>query len=95
MSRGRHNARMKLDDIQLNDLELTPAERAGVEQIAERLNATVMSCYRRSDGLFAFVVDAGGGEHHGVRIPAGDHLAMADVDRPEKRRKRKRPGARH
>lgn len=60
--------RLVAEFMQTDDLELTAYERARVEGIAKRMDATLMSLYRRSDGLYAFVVDGGGGEHLGVRI---------------------------
>jgi ribosomal protein L37AE/L43A len=43
-------------------------ELAAVTRIAHRLTAVRMSLYRTSQGLRAYIVDAGGGEHTGVRV---------------------------
>jgi hypothetical protein len=55
-------------EILTNGIELAPFQVREVERIAARLNATFVSLYRRSDGLFAYVVDGGSGEHLGVKI---------------------------
>ena len=91
-------------DIQTNGTEPTAAEMAAVQRVAGRLHAKIISLYRRSDGLFAYVIDQGDGEHTGVAIvpqarqtalSLGDAQSMADVDRPQRSKRKKRPGARH
>jgi hypothetical protein len=59
-----------MQDIEIltNGIELAPFQEAEIRRIAERLNATFVSLYRRSDGLFAYVVDEGNGEHLGVKV---------------------------
>jgi ribosomal protein L37AE/L43A len=50
------------------ELELSDDERAAVTHVAVRLRAVHVSLYRSSDGLRAYVVDSGGGEHTGVSV---------------------------
>lgn len=57
--------------IHTNGTEPTEAEQTAVERMAERLNATLVSLYRTSEGLRAYVIDGGGGEHIGVPVVPG------------------------
>jgi hypothetical protein len=66
--------------IETNDLSLTTAERESAERIAARLNATAMSLFRTSDGLRAFVIDAGGGEHTGVQVGTYSSQSARDAE---------------
>jgi hypothetical protein len=54
--------------IEANGQVLTGEDLAAAERIAERLGAFYMSLYCTSEGLQAFVIDNGGGEHLGVKI---------------------------
>ena len=54
--------------ITAEGLTLTDDEQDAAIRVARRLNATKVSLYRTSEGLRAFVVDAGGGEHLGVKV---------------------------
>jgi hypothetical protein len=59
-----------MTEIRTNGLRLTAWEREATARAARRLRAETMSLYRMSTGLYAYVVDEGGGEHVGVRISA-------------------------
>jgi hypothetical protein len=51
-----------------NGVTLTDDERASLMHVAQRLDADRVSLYRTSEGLRAYVIDTGGGEHVGVAI---------------------------
>jgi hypothetical protein len=57
-----------MTEIRTNDLDLTPDEHEAVERAAERFNAKLVSLYRTSTGLRAYIIDGGGGEHLGQPI---------------------------
>ena len=54
--------------IKAEGLSLTEAEWNAAAEVAARLRAREMSLYRTSEGLRAYVVDVGGGEHLGVKV---------------------------